>query len=265
MKAMIIDIETLPLGAEAHRELMGDRWREMPPEHALAECEPPAPVEMRAIPRNLRDPAKIAARMSENAAIYKRECAGWLDEHHAAAFKWWRGGSLRPSRGRVYSIGWTVEGHSHVAVAETEAAEVGALDELYEKIMSYRPDVLVAWNAPFDTGFLWQRAIRHGHPIAGCIAEPHYSVTAKLKRYGRKPMILDAMDLWPLPARKAGEGSMNAACEALGIARPDNPIDGSQVLDAYMDGRGAKIVAHNRADVRDLWQVWEQLRHVWGI
>ena len=113
---------------------------------------------------------------------------------------------------------------------------------------------------------VFQRSIRHDlRWLAGHVAEPHYSVTAKLKLYGRRPTILCTRDLWPIPSKGPGEQKLNTLCEALGIQRHANPIDGSKVLDAYMDGREEGIVAHNLADVRDLWAVWSVLADVWRL
>ena len=78
-------------------------------------------------------------------------------------------------------------------------------------------------------------------------------------------MILDTRDLWPLPSKGPGEGKLDTLCDALGVERLANPIGGAEVLDAYMDGREAEIVAHNVADVRDLRSCWTVLADVWGI
>jgi hypothetical protein len=82
----------------------------------------------------------------------------------------------------------------------------------------------------------------------------------------RHPVIVDAATLWPLASSAKGEGALATACEAIGIDHGiDNPIDGSQVFDAYMDGRDSEIIDHCAADVRDLASVWSVLCDVHGI
>ena len=52
-------------------------------------------------------------------------------------------------------------------------------------------------------------------------------------------------------------------CELFGIDHDiDNPIDGSQVLAAYVEGQWADVIAHAAADVRDLRELY---RILWKV
>lgn len=265
MRVMLLDIETLPEGAAAHRALMlseGLDWRTAPPpEVALTSCDAPAQPERKTVPSNWRDPNKIARRQMEIEQEYRKDCARWAARYTDAAWDWWRAGSLRADRGVVHTACWSICGRPGHAAGNDERR---VLADLGKAIEEGRPDVLVTWG-DFDPTFIFGRAARLDLGLlASRMAEPRYSVTAKLKLYGRKPALIDAMDMWPHHNRVGP--SMGDACKALGIDHDEgNPIPGAEVLDAYLDGREADILAHCQADVRDLGRVWSWLAGIYGI
>jgi len=262
MSTMILDIETIPLGMFSHRLAHGQAWEGTVPEWAFEAVGPQPMPERGRVPRNWRDPAKIAAREAEIERDYQDALGRMESEHRARAWEYVRAGSLRPDRGRVLCACWRIDRQVGMTMADYEGQ---MLTEIADAITGHGVSRIVSWG-DFDSTFLFGRSIRLGHiALAGMIAEPHYSSTAKLKLYTRPTTVIDAMTLWPLQGGKRGP-RLADACAALGIGHgKGNPIDGSQVLDAYMDGREREVLDHCLADVRDLEQVWDALRGVWGI
>lgn len=249
VRALILDCETLPVDAEEHRTHLAERglmWPN-PPLHALGEVELAEP---KPAPASFVGERK-AQREAENARAAAAANIG-------TALDWWRGGSLRPERARVYCVSMTA-GEDVTTLTGTEADICEGLDEVLVRL---QPSYLVAWNAPFDAAHLRAMAWRAGPrwaELADVMTMPHYSFVAQLRGHiqWRGPTWLDAMQGWG-----AGRASLASACSVVGVDHLDrdaNPIDGAGVLDAYMAGREADILRHCEADVRDLWRVWEAI------
>jgi hypothetical protein len=110
--------------------------------------------------------------------------------------------------------------------------------------------------AGFDAPFLALRGAKHG---------------VNLGRFLRSPSgtpwdapLVDTSLAWPCSSRPArgqlaGSGKLTDVATFLGIAQPSNPIDGSQVLSAYLDGRLHDIVEHCRHDIAVLRSVHQRM------
>lgn len=271
---MCLDIETLPQGAHQSRAMLragdeaGERARLSGIEaRAKAAGALPTPPERRPIRPGLRDPAVIKRHQMERESEYQAAVADYAQTRAAAALSWWRQGSTLASRGEVACVGYSIPGTDEVCVTDLE--ERAALVELQAAIEAERPDVLMAWNAPFDAGFIGQRAHVLGlSQLAGWMSCPRWPLTRDLGIREAGPKVVDACDLWPVAGRRPGKGERKfaTACLVLGIDHAvDNPIDGSQVLDAFLEWRDDDILAHCRADVRDLVAVAGRLLEPYGL
>lgn len=110
----------------------------------------------------------------------------------------------------------------------------------------------------FDFPLLQLRALKHGQ------------LDLARSLHQAKPWderLIDTCEWWPRTGWGASGSSarMDDICAFLGIDRPDNPIDGSQVLDAYVSGRLDEVVQHCLADVRVLREVFVTLATMRGV
>ena len=179
----------------------------------------------------------------------------------------WRRHSLDPLAGRVGLI-TIATGEAGVHVIDAADDERAGLTELKTHIDDHYNtlrgpyDIIptLVWvghnGISFDFPFLQIRALKHGLPLLA--AEFHQD----------RPWdgtLIDTLRWWPqMGSNGRPRGTLDAICAHLGIERTDNPIDGSQVLDAYVSGHWADVVAHGVADVRDLREVYRVLAQMRG-
>lgn len=277
MRTLLLDIETLPLGSHAHRETYGAVWRESVPEEAvraIGPMPPPVIVQPKNVPSTWKDITKIAERAADNRAKAIAEskaasvkaCEDWMAE----CWDWFRAGSLGSSShvrgkcadGRVHTIALTTGEGVSAKMASHPDQERDLLLWLLDEIKGRQPKVLGSF-APYDFRFLGYRALTHGlDELARYVLHRHYRVDAIFRLYGKRPDIIDVRDLADITHGKG----LDAVSRALGIDHGlENPIAGAEVMDAYMDGREDEIVAHCRADVRDLEAVYRRLAPIHGI
>ena len=257
MAIVYLDIETVPEAAVPGHDLLtlaAVAGFEVAPDLDFYDRRPPA---------NYRDPAKIEAWWAEEMVRQKRA----HEEHRAAskakAIADFQALSLDPMRCRVLCAGVAVDDGEPDVIVGDERQIMRDLAAVVEGAhgkfgQDERPTIFVAHNGKaFDFPVLRLRAYRHG--VFGLCRMLHSP-----KPYSSH--LIDTLEHWPSTQHgrvKAG-GSMDKICEFLGVLRRDNPIKGSEVLGAYMDGRMDDIVAHCRADVRDLRAIYQAIRTMGG-
>ena len=260
MRAMIFDCETLPEDSESHREMrenFGISWlaNPGPPEHALKRFPLPDMELPKSAPSAWKDPTKIAQHQKKATAEAFQKNYKAVAKCTESALKWWRDGSLEPTRARIFCISWKC-GESQ---GNCSGDEKPMLEEFNSVLDKFNPSHLVAWNAEFDVAMVFARAMVHGNlELAKKVKLPHHAVRAQFRMYNSKPEVVDAMKVWGQKFVK-----LEKVCKALDVDHSlENPIDGSEVLDAYMGYRDSDIIDHCEADVRDLSVVWERLEEV---
>ncbi|MDX1253655.1 MAG: hypothetical protein R3201_00100 [Oceanisphaera sp.] len=270
IRPLFIDVETLPDGAHVHRKGLAelgrlDAYRHTAPidviEAARDAGKLPAEPVCGEVPSRWKDPAKIEARRLELQEEHRAALASYGERAGRAAVDYWRTWSLLPSRCEIATCAFA-SGGNPVQV------DVGAHAGVYwleEEIRSYQPTHIIAWNAAYDCAVLHLQCLRTGTVphLTRATWMPHYSAQARF-RIKRQVEPLDLMGFWH-QVRGKGEGSLDTACRVLLGERPDNPISGAEVFDAFFQGRGEDIARHNKADVRDLREVWGRLADVAGL
>jgi len=252
-----VDLETLPGDAAVGMGLTRPPGWSPPP---LVVEEP----ERRTVPAAWKDPAKIQAWYVKEQIRHKaaREEArakahqGQLDTQSQALAEW-RRGSLDGYKARIACVSLAF-GEGDVMIidcAEDEEAGLRELEGLTRTVRTW-----VAHNGEgFDFPMLQIRALK----------SRGYNLAHRLHQ--EKPWdgrLVDTLKWWPT---MGGWGDrfrgtkLDDICAHLGIDRTDNPIDGSQVLDAYVRGDWGQVIAHARADVRDLREVYRVLAEVRGV
>lgn len=250
MTTLLIDLETLPEDATVGMDLDHPPGWTPEPHPGFSDRKPPT---------NWKDKDLIEEWWVKERAKQAAELVGWDAKQAEAGRKWYHSASLDPMRLRIACIGYAFDDEEPRVIEYFEDEGSGLL-ALHAVIMGRRPTRIVAHNGfGFDYPVTQLRAIKHGLP--GLAAGLHQD----------KPWdgyLFDTHLLWPVTkyrGRPTSSTSMNAICAFLGIDRPDNPISGSEVLQAYVDGRQDEIVAHCRADIRDLGKVWDVVRQIRGF
>ena len=265
---VFIDLETLPGDATMGMDLTQAPGWEAPP---LVVEEPKA----RTRPRNLKDPAKIqiwhvgeAKRMEEAWLAAKAKAREDRGAERAKALKHWRDGSMDGYRARIACISIAFGEHP-VQVIDCVDDEGAGLREL--GAWAYRS---IQWQrARNPGGFRGLRWVAHNgdgfdFPMIQLRAMGHGGLRLAGRFHKEKAWdthLVDTLKWWPT---MGGWGDrfkgtkLDDICGHLGIKRTDNPIDGSQVLDAYVRGEWPDVIAHAHADVRDLREVYRVLADV---
>jgi hypothetical protein len=216
MQTIVFDIETGPL-----------------PETELAELVPPFdPAEVKT--GNLKDPAKVAAKIAEVEAAQRRE---FFDK-----------AALDPLTGRVLAIGVMVfdargeqgpafasGGNFSIIAHDDEAHTLSEFWELTRDEMG-RLKPLVGFNIfGFDLPFLFRRSWKHRVPVPFGLRRGRYWAD----------QVIDLRDGWQLGDRQA-RGSLDSIAKHLGVGGKTG--DGSAFAELWRNDRGL-AEAYLRNDV----------------
>lgn len=245
-----IDLETLPSDATVGMDLTrAPGWE---PE--------PVSVERRTVPKSYKKEETILKWQAAETERYLQAEADARTKQQADALSKWRRGSLSGVKGRIgcISIAFGEEEVEVIDCAEDEKAGLVALTErvaLQKTALSIQKFTFVAMNGlDFDFPMIQLRALKHG--------------AKSLPRlfHQEKPwdgVLEDPSKWWPKFGYRDYCPKLGVVCEHLGIDHDeDNPISGAEVLDAYVRGDWPLVIAHAKADVRDLREVYRILKAV---
>ena len=258
----IIDLETLPADATVGMDLTRPPGWEDPP---LVVEDP----KRRTVPASYKKESTIQdwwvkERLRFKAALEDAQVAA-VEAQAAAkakATETWKRGSVDGYRARIACISLAF-GEGDVVVIDCVDNEEAGLRQLGQITSGLDRPAVRTWVAHngegFDFPMLQIRALKYkGYNLAHRL---HQEKTWD----GR---LVDTLKWWPT---LGGWGDrfkgtkLDDICAHLGIERSDNPIDGSQVLDAYVRGDWDQVIAHAKADVRDLREVYRVLAEVRGV
>jgi hypothetical protein len=247
-RTALIDLESLPQDARVGMDLRAPPgWK-------------PAPyvAESRQVPRNYKSEEAIARWRAGEMDRLRGAEAKHREGQREKGEAWYRDASLDPFRGRIACVGIAV-GEGDVEVIDCVDDERRGLLDLQTLLADVKPQRIVAHNMDgFDGPFIQIRALKWG---ADKLAAGFHQ---------DKPwdgFLVDTHEWWPAThyrGRNRSSAKLDNICGLLGIERRENPIGGAQVLDAYIDGRWGDVVAHCRADVRDLREVFRRLAAMRG-
>lgn len=247
MTTIFFDLETVPESATVGMDLSNPPgWvPEAPPD--FSDRRPPS---------NLRDPGKIRDWWMKERHRQFAALAAHNEAQPAKAREWYAKQSLDPMSARVLVLGYAIDDDDPKALV---GEEEDVLEEFEDVVRFVGPRQFVAHNGRrFDFPLLQLRALKHGQ------------LDLARSLHQAKPWderLIDTCEWWPRTGWGASGSSarMDDICAFLGIDRPDNPIDGSQVLDAYVSGRLDEVVQHCLADVRVLREVFVTLATMRGV
>lgn len=190
-------------------------------------------------PAQYKKPESIAQWMADNAEA----------ETDAVIAKT----SFDPAAGHICSISWAI-GDGPV----NSTTMMNGLDEeryMLRHFFDFMPELGLCrfighYISGFDLRFIMCRAIVLGVKVPA------------LWPRDPKPWdqaVFDTMTAW---AGTKGTISLDRLCGALGIESPKGEIDGSQVAQAWADGRFDEIAAYNRKDVVAVREVFRKFEAV---
>ncbi len=187
-------------------------------ERAYAGVKPPA---------NIKKPESIEKWMNENAEAAAIEALGKT--------------SFDGGRGHVCTIAWAIEDgeimSAHVNDLDNESY---AISMFFDAVRSQSRAVLVGHNIlGFDIPFLTKRAVVLGVKLPFSSSWPR----------DPKPWEKSCQDTMIMWAGGRGTVSMNDLCDIFGIPGKGDGMHGSEVAQAWADGRHDEIAEYCREDV----------------
>ena len=168
----------------------------------------------------------------------------WAEENVDDEF---RKRALDEFKGRLLCIGMCWENESEIKVLYAED-EVVLLDKLLAEMLTHCNDQrdklssikLVAYNALFDTKFLYYRSLVHKHQLA-----------KYLPKHVKSSRIEDLMQEFTFGQYNSFV-SLDRACKIIAISGKEGDMDGSRVYDEYLAGNIEKICEYCGKDVQKL-------------
>lgn len=216
MTTIFLNVETVPADAFIGQAL--------PPAWAYDATVQPPP-ERKAVPRNLVDPAKIAAKLDEYHDAYEAAKVEHSADWAKRAAKLWEKGSLDPLKARIIVGVVAVDDGDPVVLPDEHI--LGWLETHWDVAHEY-----AAYNCGFDRQMIFAAATRGTFP--------------ETAREMRQRRWVDPGEVFrALGSRWYGQDTftLNAMCAAFGVTH--NPaFTGADVLPAYLRGDLPAIHAH---------------------
>lgn len=239
---MLLDLECAPEAAFVGMDLSDPPGWKPEPHPGFANRKPP---------KNYKKLEKKAEWIANDRDGWPAELEIWTAKQRAAGREWFDKKAKTPMELRILCIGYAFDDEPPEVIECFEDDEAGLL-RLHEICTRRKPSRVVAHNgASYDFRVVQLRAMKHGL----------LDIAAKFHQ--EKPWethLFDTMLGWPVKYT-----GMDVICAFLGLDRPDNPIVGAEVLQAYVDGRQDEIVAHCRDDIRVLREVYKVVAKVRGL
>lgn len=209
-------------------------------------------IDLESIPSQCPDyRAKVRAGIKPPAQYKKPESiAQWMaDNAEAETDALIAKTSFDPAAGHICSIAWAV-GDGPVqtlSIGRLLNDEANVIDEFFDALPQTGMSRFIGhYISGFDLRFIMCRAI-----ILGVRVPPLWPRDPK----PWDQQVFDTMTAW---AGAKGAISLDRLCGALGIDSPKGEIDGSQVAQAWADGRFDEIAAYNRKDVVAVREVFRK-------
>jgi len=210
-------------------------------------------IDIETIPTQSQEAYEKALAEVKAPAQYKKQESidAWLaDNRETAAMEAIAKTSFDPAHGHICTIAWAVDDGEiqshHIDNVESEAR---LLANFFACIDSFhRTEWVGHYISGFDLRFILCRAVVLGIPIPQCIPRDPKPWDGR---------VFDTMTAW---AGVRGTISMDNLCAALGLDGKGDGLDGSQVAQAWLDGRHDEIRQYCEDDVARTREIWRKFR-----
>ena len=197
---------------------------------------------------------RIAAGVKPPASMKKADAiAKWETEDKPAAVQSAIAKtSFDAAHGHICTIGFALDENPAQSIHLNHVAdEAELLQTFFAAIHTQHHLTFVGhYITGFDLPFILRRAVVLGVQIPRCIPRDP-------KPWGGQ--VFDTMTAW---AGTRDTISMNDLCAALGIDGKGDGLDGSQIAQAWLDGRHKEIAAYCQSDVERTRQIWRKFQAV---
>lgn len=165
-----------------------------------------------------------------------------------------RKAALYPAHAKICAItvGAIIKGKK-ILIKTYRGEEVDILEQFVEDMQGNTGSIFVIWNAPFDMPMIRKRFFINR--LRGYLSDAQGNDSMK-KPWTLKG-ILDLMDVWKGIAFY--NDSLNEVAWAMGLPSPKTDMKGSEVSQAFYDGRIDDIVVYNQKDVITLVNLYRIL------
>lgn len=234
---IFVDIETIPTQSHELATHVMESVDLKHPESIDDYCSPPA---------SYKKQETIDAYVDKKTSEYEEYIKSIHADNESKKLEELSKQGLSGLFGEVLCIGYAVDDEDPNCLyinPENGITEASILSEFRDiacysgRVKSYCSNTLVGHSVlQFDIPFLSQRMMINGLP--------------PLFRHGSKPWDLSVEDtklMWQCSSQK--RESLHNLCIAFGIQTPKDGIDGSQVYQAFLDGRHDEIAAYCKRDV----------------
>jgi hypothetical protein len=223
--SIVFDCETCPLPVQVVRERVAPFT---PPPH------PGQFDQSKVAVGNLKDPAKIAAKIAEAeqkhstlVENYAQDCANAEREYYAKAYD---NATLSPSTSRVLAVGIGFDDGSNHFIALNESTddnERGLLEEFWFDFFQpvhQRGGFLIGHNiAEFDVPFLVKRSWLLGVDVPPAAIQSRYISN----------QFVDTMNFWKVGSRQAPYTSLDTIAQLLGLGAKTEGMTGADFHRLY--------------------------------
>lgn len=237
---VFIDIETLPDMTPGELERIT--------EEVKANFKAPAFLTKTQAVKDLGLDAKEAKFISAADITLQWEKRFAEEKAPEVAKEQWRKGALSADKGgQILSIGFSVEGgNAETCYGDDDKLVIEAFISKLTPHLKGRAPYFIGHNVPFDLEFIWKRSVITGSKLP-----------FKVKPHGRHGAdFYDTMQAW---AGFKGRISQDRLAKLLGLPEKPDDINGSNVLDHYLDGDHQRIQEYNVYDVETVIDIYNRL------
>jgi hypothetical protein len=203
---------------------------------------------------SLKDPLKIEEYKQKKFSAMLDDYEKDKQKAREEAEKEWRQEGLCSYKGRIICMSYAKDSNwKNIKTIDFLGGEKEMLQEFYNDIKPYGVVNFLGSNVKYDLLFIFHRAMHFKlYDLANEV---------RMDRGYNKTKIVELMDLASGNIEWKYRISLDNICKLLGVKSPKgNGIDGSKVLDYYLEGRLEEIKEYNRADVSQLIECYQILK-----
>lgn len=212
--------------------------------------------EMIDVPTNKRltDPVKISDWKCEKLTSMMDDWNREKEKARSDAEKEWRETGLCSYKGRIFCMSYAKHTNwSNIKTVDFLGGEKEMLETFYNDIKKYSVVNFLGSNLKYDLLFIFHRALHFKlYDLANEV---------RMDRGYNKTKMVELMDLASGQIEWKYRISLDNICKLLGVKSPKaGGMNGSKVMDYYLQGKYDEIKEYNKADVAQLIECYQILK-----